>query len=99
MATLAERIKPALEVLEQTLEPTAILDEATLESLPQNTIGIPRSCGLLSDRELELTEQYDATCLVRMLAEGSVSSERLLTAFRKRATIAHQCVGSPFLSQ
>ncbi|PLB53955.1 amidase [Aspergillus steynii IBT 23096] len=91
MSTLGERTKLALEVLRQTLEPTAILDEATLESLPQNTIGVPRSCGLLSDLELELTEQYDATSLVKMLADGSVSSETLLMAFRKRATIAHQC--------
>ncbi|CAG7962777.1 unnamed protein product [Penicillium olsonii] len=90
MPTLAERIQPALNIRENSLEATARL-KRPLSELPANVMGIPRSCGLLTETELELTEKYDATALVTMLANGKVSAEALLTAFRKRATIAHEC--------
>lgn len=94
MSTLTERIQPALDIREQSLEATARL-KGPLSALQQNVMGVPRSCGLLTEAELNLTEKYDATSLVSMLANGEVSAESLLTAFRKRATIAQQCV-SPF---
>ncbi|KAF9879666.1 hypothetical protein CkaCkLH20_02477 [Colletotrichum karsti] len=89
MATLQERIQPALDVRDASLEPTAILSKS--KRLPLNVISIPRACGLLSKLELDLTESYDATALLQKLALGEVSSVTLLTAFRKRATIAQQC--------
>lgn len=88
--SLSERIRPALEIRAQSLEQSAVLPKDS--TLPRNVMEVPRASGLLSESELELTEKYDATALVKMLAEGVVTSEALLLAFRKRATIAQQCV-------
>ncbi|KAH8424823.1 uncharacterized protein LDX57_002566 [Aspergillus melleus] len=96
MATrsLTDRIRPVLEIRQNSLEVTALL-KSQLE-LPQNVTDVPRSCGLLSERELDLTERYDATGLVQMLAAGKVTAKELLIAFRKRATIAQQYVSALF---
>ena len=59
-------------------------------------MNIPRSSGLLTELELRLTEDFDATALLEMLAEGKFTAQTLLTAFRKRATIAQQCVSLSF---
>ncbi|RSL54836.1 hypothetical protein CEP54_009672 [Fusarium duplospermum] len=91
MPTMLERIQPALAARDSSLEPSALLTETTLASLPLNVLWVPRSCGLMADLELELTESYDATDLLQMLASRKVTAQTLLTAFRKRATIAQQC--------
>lgn len=92
--TLAEAVSPAIKTRDDSLEQTALLPQDTLTSLPLNVTLIPRTCGLLSDKELELTDNYDATSLLSMLASGEVTARQLLTAFRKRATIAQQTVRS-----
>ncbi|KAJ4184750.1 hypothetical protein NW767_013046 [Fusarium falciforme] len=91
MSTLQERIQPALAARSSSLEPSAILKPEDLASLPLNVLPVPRSCGLLTDLELDLTENHDATDLLQMLAKQQVTARALLTAFRKRATIAQQC--------
>uniref|UniRef100_A0A0C4DJ15 Amidase domain-containing protein n=1 Tax=Fusarium oxysporum (strain Fo5176) TaxID=660025 RepID=A0A0C4DJ15_FUSOF len=91
MSTLQERIQPALAARSSSLEPSALLKPEDLASLPLNVLPVPRSCGLLTDLELDLTENLDATDLLRMLAKQQVTARALLTAFRKRATIAQQC--------
>lgn len=48
-----------------------------------NTLSIPRTCGLLSSRELEITEAWDARGLLARIAEQQVSSEEVITAFCK----------------
>lgn len=53
---------------------------------------IPRTCGLLTDRQLEITEQT-ASELVSKLRHGTLSSVQVTEAFCGRAAIAHQCVG------
>ncbi|KAH0378985.1 general amidase-like protein, partial [Aureobasidium melanogenum] len=55
-----------------------------------NVLTIPRECGLLSAREIELTERYDATALVQELAARRLKSVDVVTAFCKRAAIAQQ---------
>ncbi|KAG9779651.1 general amidase-like protein, partial [Aureobasidium melanogenum] len=55
-----------------------------------NVLAIPRECGLLSAREIELTERYDATALVQELAAKRLKSVDVVTAFCKRAAIAQQ---------
>ncbi|KAI3575877.1 fatty-acid amide hydrolase [Fusarium oxysporum f. sp. albedinis] len=91
MSTLQERIQPALAARSSSLEPSALLKPEDLASLPLNALPVPRSCGLLTGLELDLTENLDATDLLRMLAKQQVTARALLTAFRKRATIAQQC--------
>jgi len=92
VSALAEAIAPALEIRSASLEQTALLPHETLASLPLDVTSIPRDSGLLSDQELDLTENYDATSLLEKLATGQVSAQALLQAYRKRATIAQQCV-------
>lgn len=59
-----------------------------------NVINIPRSCGLLNDKELEITEKHDATGLIAKMAAKELSSAEVTLAFCKRAAIAHQLVGT-----
>ncbi|KAH7190854.1 amidase signature domain-containing protein [Fusarium oxysporum] len=91
MSSLQERIQPALAARSSSLVPSALLKPEDLASLPLNVLPVPRSCGLLTDLELDLTENHDATDLLQMLAKQQVTARALLTAFRKRATIAQQC--------
>ncbi|CAI7563983.1 unnamed protein product [Penicillium pancosmium] len=51
---------------------------------------LPRRSGLLSELELDLTENYTATQLLAKLASGEASSLAVTTAFCKRAAIAQQ---------
>ncbi|KAJ3760549.1 general amidase [Lentinula raphanica] len=50
---------------------------------------IPETCGLLNERELQITNS-DVTELLQKLATGEWSSLSVTTAFYKRAIIAHQ---------
>lgn len=56
----------------------------------RGVLDIPRKCGILTERELDLTEHYDVVSLVEMLSNGTVSSLEVTTAFCKRAAIAQQ---------
>jgi amidase len=53
---------------------------------------IPRKCGILSEAELDITENYDAVALVEKLASKQLSAKEVITAFSKRAAIAQQLV-------
>ena len=48
--------------------------------------------GILTDRELEITEKYTARELLNKMAEGSLTSEEVTVAFCKRAALAQQLV-------
>ncbi|KAJ5977145.1 hypothetical protein N7501_000487 [Penicillium viridicatum] len=65
-------------------------------------IDLPRHSGLLSEVELDLTENYTASQLLVKLASGQVSSSAVTTAFCKRAAIAQQvisCLTETFFPQ
>lgn len=74
----------------------AIPKNWTLKTRPaasrNNVLAIPQECGILSAREIELTEKYDATALVKELAAKRLKSVGVVTAFCKRAAIAQQLV-------
>lgn len=57
-------------------------------------IDLPRRSGLLSEVELDLTENYTASQLLVKLTSGQVSSSVVTTAFCKRAAIAQQVVST-----
>ncbi|KAI4620720.1 uncharacterized protein J4E87_007048 [Alternaria ethzedia] len=57
-----------------------------------SVLDVPRTCGILTEKELDITENYDATDLVKMMAEGQLTSTEVVTAFCKRAAVAQQCV-------
>jgi hypothetical protein len=65
------------------------LDPST--KYPSNVLEVPRSCGLLTPRQIEITEQK-ATALLAKMADASLSSVEVTEAFLARAAIAHQLV-------
>lgn len=78
-----------------------ILDPALLEGLqtPWETskndlmaLDLPQKSGILSARELEITGSYSIHDLLKGLVDGQLTSEEVVTAFSKRAAIAHQVV-------
>lgn len=52
----------------------------------------PDSCGLLTDREVEITNTVDVQQLLDKLATAQWSAVEVTTAFYKRAVVAHQLV-------
>lgn len=62
----------------------------TLSASGGSILDVPRRCGLLTNHEIDITEQYDATRLSYELAAGRIKSEHVVRAFCKRAAIAQQ---------
>ncbi|KAI0639374.1 general amidase [Trametes polyzona] len=52
----------------------------------------PDTCGLLTDREVEITNTVDVLALLAKLASGQWSAVEVTTAFYKRAIVSHQLV-------
>lgn len=80
---------------QQRLRDSQISKGWILESLPTesvaNVMNAPYTCGLMTKKELALTEK-DATDLLAMMARGELKSHDLTSAFCKRAAIAQQLV-------
>lgn len=57
-----------------------------------SVVDVPSICGILTRKELDITENHDATDLVSLMAKGELSSLEVVTAFCKRAAIAHQAI-------
>jgi hypothetical protein len=72
----------------------AIPKEWLLKYLPDslNVLDVPAKCGLLTVRELEITDTLDINLTLTKLAQGVWSSVEVTTAYYKRAIIAHQLV-------
>jgi len=89
-ATRAQLIPPEWRI------PAEKLDTYT-SSPTANVLHVPRESGILSERELAVTEDYDAVALLEMLhkgpEQGGFTSEEVVTAFCKRAALALQLVG------
>ncbi|CAG8425969.1 unnamed protein product [Penicillium salamii] len=63
---------------------------------------IPRTCGILTARELELTEKFNIRALVSEMSDGRVKAEDVVRAFCKRAAIAQQltrCLTEPLFDR
>ncbi|KAF4336965.1 general amidase [Fusarium beomiforme] len=57
---------------------------------PLDVSTIPASCGILTEQEVRITEDYDAVGLLQALADRELSAVAVATAFAKRSIIAHQ---------
>ena len=71
--------------------------EWTIAPVPDeqvDVLDVPQTCGLLTDRELEITNTLDVTVLLQKLANAEWSAVEVTTAFSKRAIIAHQVVST-----
>jgi amidase len=53
-----------------------------------------RKSGILTDRELEITENYDVAGLLSAMASGKLTSTEVTLAYCKRAAVAQQLVSS-----
>lgn len=63
---------------------------------------IPRTCGILTKKELEITEHHDATSLAHALRSRQLTAHDVTLAFCKRAAIAQQltqCLTEIFFSE
>ncbi|KAI1960812.1 hypothetical protein LOZ58_003885 [Ophidiomyces ophidiicola] len=76
------KVEPALEEL-----PTP---------LPLNSLDLPKQ--FLTEREYELTQNYDAIALLDMLRSKKVTSEEVTRAFLRRAALAQKAVCSIYLN-
>ncbi|CEL10366.1 Putative General amidase-C [Source:UniProtKB/TrEMBL;Acc:Q9C1C7] [Aspergillus calidoustus] len=79
--------------------PSHLIEKA---KVTDNILGIPRESGILSEEELTITENYDATALLERLTTGQLTASKVATAFCKRAAIAQQltcCLTEIFFDQ
>ncbi|KAJ5224560.1 uncharacterized protein N7469_008063 [Penicillium citrinum] len=99
---------PAQWRLPESLIPEGMLSPA--ESITEgpkrygrvNVMEIPRTCGILTSKELDITEKYDVRGLVSAMTEGKLKSEEVILGFCKRAAIAHQltrCLTEPLFDR
>ena len=81
---------------EKKARQAASIPKEWLIDLPSDDVldvtDIPAKCGLLSARDLEITEVSSVAVLLSKIATGAWSSVEVATAFCKRAVIAHQVV-------
>lgn len=66
------------------------------ETASVNVIDLPRRCGLLSAKQLDITEKYDATALLEKIHRQELTSSEVVEAFCIRAAIAQQVVRTPW---
>jgi len=64
----------------------------------KSVLHVPRECGILSQLDLEITENYDAVGLSAEIGNGRYSALMVAEAFCKRAAIADQLVGRILLA-
>ena len=70
--------------------PKTIIDQFREKDKPTDVTGIPATCGILTEKELSITEDYDATSLADAIANKKLTAVEVAKAFCKRAAIAHQ---------
>ena len=58
------------------------------------SLDIPRRSGIMSENEIEITESYTVSSLLKSIASGKLTSTGVTLAFAKRAAIAQQLVSS-----
>jgi hypothetical protein len=82
----------ARDILTRSIKTEWLLPTEKLPGKDQlNVISVAKESGILTQKELDITET-DATGLVERMAAGKLKAEEVLIAFAKRATIGHQLV-------
>jgi len=85
------RVEAAAKIPKPWRLQTRLTDSITPLS-SQSVLDIPRTCDLLTEREISITERYDGIALLERLANGTLSSYSVTLAFCKPAAIAQQLV-------
>lgn len=57
-----------------------------------DVLDVPERCGILTEREIQITQNNDAVDIVDDIAKGKLSAKEVTVAFCKRAAIAQQLV-------
>ncbi|RMZ70987.1 general amidase-b [Pyrenophora seminiperda CCB06] len=80
------------KIPKEWLLPASVTDalQFPLSEHPTDTLAIPRQSGVMSEKELEITERYTVTELLALLAKGELSALEVTLAFSKRAALAQQ---------
>lgn len=71
IVSAAKREQNAAKIPKEWRLPESILGTVNHEA-DLNVLDVPRKCGILSEKEVELTEKYDATGLLEKMASGQV---------------------------
>ena len=85
-------------VLKDSIQTQWLLPKDKLPSSDRlNVLDVPKESGMLSERELDITNS-DATGLTKKMETGDWSAEEVTIAYLKRATIGHQLVSHTITS-
>jgi hypothetical protein len=79
----AEWRLPAHLIPAGMLSPAESITEGPKQYGRVNVTEIPRTCGILSAKELEITEKYDVRGLVAAMTEGRLKAEEVIRGFCK----------------
>ncbi|KAL4738886.1 amidase signature domain-containing protein [Aspergillus similis] len=89
-STWETQARKAQYILEQSIPKQWLVPADQLPPADQlNVVDFPRKSGMLTDKELAITES-SATALVSAMGEGQFSAEEVAVAFLKRSVIGHQ---------
>lgn len=100
-AYFQKQVSAQLSRLKKQIPDEYRLSESHLTNPPLNVTPIPETCGILTQKELAITD-LDATGVLASIASGKLTAVEVVTAFGKRAAIAHQltaCLTDFFLDE
>ena len=83
-------IQRILQIRDESIPKDSLLGNFLPDASVVNVSNVPRECGLLSNDEITITENYTACQLVALMANGQLKAEQVIKAYLKRAGIAHQ---------
>ncbi|KAF1847995.1 general amidase-like protein GmdB [Cucurbitaria berberidis CBS 394.84] len=79
-----------LEAFAKKVPPELRLPVDLIASPPLDVSNIPSTCGILTPREVDITENYDASGLAEAVAGRQLTATEVAISFSKRSIIAHQ---------
>ena len=79
-----------VQELHESIPKDLWISQDVIDNPPLDVRDIPRTCGILTDEELEITESYDTVSLAEAIASKKYKAVTVAKAFAKRAAIAHQ---------
>lgn len=85
----AEWRLPAHLIPAGMLSPAESITEGPKQYSRVNVMNVPRTCGILTPKELDITEKYDVRGLVAEMVEGRLTAEEVVRGFSKVWTSAH----------
>lgn len=96
-----QRVTAKRQACRDAIPPSWVLDQKVLDTLEKPweksrnnmmELNAFQKSGILSQRELEITEQYSVAELLTALSSGQITAVEATLAFSKRAAIAQQLV-------